>query len=134
MRYAKRSKGVNKLNIHVTHMKILIVDDSQFMREVLKGILVESGYTDIIEGADGKDGMEKIAKERPDLVLLDIVMPIMDGLEVLKQLGREMKFIVISAVGQEKMIQDSMKFGARDYIIKPFEKDKVLGAIRAVIA
>ncbi len=115
-------------------MKILIADDSQFMRNVLKDILQGAGYTDIVECTDGKACMAKYASEKPDLILLDIIMPEMDGTEVLKKLGHEAKIVVISAVGQEKMIEEAKSLGALDYIVKPFENAQVLETVRKAIS
>ncbi|MBI4811965.1 response regulator [Candidatus Falkowbacteria bacterium] len=114
-------------------MKILITDDSQFMRKVLKDILHDAGYMDLVECADGKECLTKYAEGKPNLVLLDIIMPEVDGIEVLKKIGKEAKVIVISAVGQEKMVEEAKKLGALDYIVKPFDNNKVLEAVRAVL-
>lgn len=113
--------------------KILIADDSQFMRNVLKDILHGAGYTDTLECADGKECLAKYAAEKPDLVLLDIIMPDVDGLEVLKKLGKDAKIVVISAVGQEKMIEEAKKLGALDYIVKPFDNAKVIEAVKKAL-
>ena len=114
-------------------MKILIADDSQFMRKVLKDILQDAGYTDLVECADGKECMAKYASEKPDLILLDIIMPEVDGIAVLKEIGKVAKILVISAVGQEKMVEEAKNLGALDYIVKPFDNNKVLEAVRAVL-
>jgi two-component system, chemotaxis family, chemotaxis protein CheY len=110
--------------------KILIAEDSQFMRNVLKDIL--SDYK-IVETSNGKEALEKYQSEKPDLVLLDIIMPEVDGIEVLKSIGKEAKVIVISAVGQEKMVEEAKNLGALDYIIKPFENEKILEKIKEVL-
>ncbi|TSC94021.1 MAG: Response regulator containing CheY-like receiver, AAA-type ATPase, and DNA-binding domain [Parcubacteria group bacterium Licking1014_1] len=114
-------------------MKILIADDSQFMRKVLKDILNAAGHTDLVECADGKECMAKYASEKPDLILLDIIMPELDGMEVLKKIGHEAKIVVISAVGQEKMVEEAKKLGALDYIVKPFDNTQVLGTVKKII-
>lgn len=114
-------------------MKILIADDSQFMRKVLKDILLEAGYADICECVDGNECLAKYESEKPDLILLDIIMPEVDGIEVLKKIGATAKIIVISAVGQEKMINEAKKLGALDYIVKPFDNEKVLEVIRVAL-
>lgn len=113
-------------------MKILIAEDSSFMRNVLKDILSEQGH-DLIEAANGKETLEKYDVEKPDLVLLDIIMPEVDGMEVLRKIGRTAKIVVISAVGQEKMIEEAKKLGALDYIVKPFDNDKVLEAVKKAL-
>ncbi|MGB2762505.1 MAG: response regulator [Minisyncoccales bacterium] len=112
--------------------KILIADDSQFMRINLKDILKGEGY-EIIESADGKEALEKFKTEKPDLMLLDIIMPEVDGMEVLKKIGKKAKIIVISAVGQEKMVNEAKNLGAIDYIVKPFENEKVIEIVKKVL-
>jgi two-component system, chemotaxis family, chemotaxis protein CheY len=112
-------------------MKILIADDSQFMRTILKDIAESADY-EVVEAQDGKETLEKLEQEKPDLLLLDVIMPNMDGMEVLKKLGGKTKVIVISAVGQEKMINEAKELGASDYIVKPFDASKVLETIKRV--
>jgi two-component system, chemotaxis family, chemotaxis protein CheY len=113
-------------------MKILIVDDSQFMRNVLKDIVSSKGHSSV-EASNGNEMLEKLQTEKPDLVLLDIIMPELDGMEVLKKIGKEAKVIVVSAVGQEKMVDEAKKLGALDYIVKPFDNEKVLNTIDEVM-
>lgn len=112
--------------------KILIADDSQFMRTSLKDILKKESH-EIIESADGKEAIEKFEADKPDLVLLDIIMPEVDGMEVLKKIGKKAKIIVISAVGQEKMVNEAKELGALDYIVKPFKNEKVLEIVKKVL-
>jgi len=112
--------------------KILVADDSQFMRTTLKDILTEDGH-EVIEAADGKEALEQFEAEKPDLILLDIIMPEVDGMEVLKKIGKTAKIIVISAVGQEKMVDDAKELGALDYIVKPFDNKKVLEVVKRTI-
>lgn len=113
-------------------MKILIADDSIFMRNVLKDILAKVGH-ELIDAENGKEALEKYDSEKPDLVLLDIIMPEVDGIEVLKKIGKTAKVIVISAVGQEKMVEEAKSLGALDYIVKPFDNEKVLEAVKNVL-
>ena len=112
---------------------ILIADDSQFMRTMLKDILHGAEYTDTIECADGKECMAKYASEKPDLVLLDLIMPELHGMEVLKKIGKEGKVIVISALGQEKIVEEAKGLGALGYIVKPFDNNQVLEAVKKAI-
>lgn len=112
---------------------ILIADDSSFMRKILMGILEESGYSKFIECGTGSECIEKCKSEHPDLVLLDIIMPGMDGLEALKKIGNAVPVLMVSAIGQEKYIEDAKKLGAKGYIIKPFQPNIVLGEIRKVL-
>lgn len=109
-------------------MKILIADDSIFMRNVLKDILSKEGH-ELIEAENGKETLEKFNIDKPDLVLLDIIMPEVDGIEVLRRIGKAAKIVVISAVGQEKMVEEAKNLGALDYIVKPFDNAKVLEAV-----
>jgi two-component system, chemotaxis family, chemotaxis protein CheY len=109
--------------------KILIAEDSQFMRGVLADILKELGHQ-FIEAENGTQALEMITKENPDLVLLDIIMPGEDGIKVLQKVGETSKIVVISAVGQEKMVDQAKSLGAKDYIIKPFENEKVKQIIK----
>jgi two-component system, chemotaxis family, chemotaxis protein CheY len=107
-----------------THL--LIVDDSQFMRKALRDILESAGYVRITEAVDGKDALEKIRTEKPDFMFLDIIMPETNGIDVLKSLGGTIPAIVVSAVGQDSVVDEAKHFGAKDYIVKPFEKNEVL--------
>ncbi len=116
--------------------KILITDDAAFMRMMLGNILREAGY-EVCEANNGKDMLEKYDIEKPDLVTLDITMPEMDGLQALKLLRQKdpkAKAIMCSAMGQETMVINAIQNGAFDFIVKPFEKSKVLGSIRKVLA
>ncbi|TSC58050.1 MAG: two-component system, chemotaxis family, response regulator CheY [Candidatus Peregrinibacteria bacterium Greene0416_19] len=113
-------------------MKILIVDDSSFMRKILKDLLTAKGHT-LTEAENGAEALQKFASEKPDLILLDIIMPEVNGIEVLKKIGKQAKIVVISAVGQEKMVEEARQLGALDYIVKPFDNDKVLEVITTVL-
>jgi len=114
--------------------KILIADDSAFMRSVLRNILAKEGFADVEEAIDGEDALKKIENGAFDLLLLDIVMPNLDGIGVLKRLPfNKVKVIVISAVGQEKMMNDAKEAGAADFIIKPFEAENVLEAVKKIL-
>src|SRR5258708_18409876 len=98
-------------------MKILIADDSAFMRTIIKGIVVKTKWagSQIIEAADGDEVIAKFNEEKPDLVLLDIVMPKKDGIEALKDIGHAAKSVVtVSSVGQEQVIDQAKSLGAKD--------------------
>lgn len=116
-----------------TTAKILIADDSAFMRKVLMDILKGEGFSQFVECSSGKETLEKIEIEHPDLLLLDIIMPEMDGLAVLKQVGSKIPVVVISAVGQDSMITDAKTNGAKGYIVKPFDKKKVIEEIGKIL-
>lgn len=116
-------------------MKILIADDSEFMRQILKGIILKSNLKDatIIEAEDGDDTITKINAEQPDLVLLDIIMPKKDGISVLKEVGKSASMIVmVSSVGQAEVIAEAKSLGAKDYIVKPFEAKQVTEILNAL--
>ncbi len=113
--------------------KILIADDSAFMRQVLIDCLKVEGYNNFVECENGLQCIEKFESEKPDLVLLDLIMPEMDGIEVLKKIGSKAKIIVISAIGQNKMIDDAKKYGAKGFIIKPFDQAKINEEINKIL-
>jgi len=111
--------------------KILIIDDSALSRKMLKGILIEGGY-DVIEAAEGVSGIEKYFLERPAVVILDLLMEAMPGLEVLKkikQLDQNACIIVATADIQEATKEEVMNEGATAFINKPFKKETVLDAV-----
>ena len=112
--------------------KVLITDDAAFMRMMIARMLETEGYN-IVEACDGIDMLKKYEEHHPDIVTLDITMPKMDGLEAIKQLKLkypEAKVIMCSAMGQKVMVLDAMKSGACDFIVKPFQKEKVLETIK----
>ena len=116
--------------------KILIADDSAFMRTVLKDIVSDSNWKDaqVIEAGDGEEAVSKFNQEKPDLVLLDIVMPKKDGIEVLKQIGSIAHAVVIvSSVGQDKTIEDAKALGAKQYIVKPFDAKQVIETLNSLL-
>lgn len=114
--------------------KILIADDSSFMRKVLKGILEGEGFSDFIECENGKECLEAFRKETPGIVFLDVVMPEVDGLEVLRRIGGQAKIIMVSAVGQEKIINEAKELGASGYITKPFNWKEVADEAKKVLS
>ena len=114
-------------------MKILIVDDAMFMRKVIRRTLEANGYTDIIEAGDGEQALDIFEKEHPRLILLDITMPGMSGLDVLEKIMKidsQVKVIMCSAMGQEMMIQKAIFSGALDFIVKPFKEEEFIRVIR----
>ncbi len=111
--------------------KILIIDDAAFMRMMLKKILASTG-NELVEAVDGADGVSKYKEHKPNLVLLDIVMPNVDGIECLKQiitLDKSARVVMCSSIGQQTVVNDAVKIGARDFIIKPFDAAKVLEVV-----
>ena len=116
--------------------KILTVDDAAFMRKVIKDTLSKAGYTEIFEAEDGAMAVEKYNEIKPDLVLMDITMPEMDGIAALKGIksaDANAKVIMCSAMGQQAMVIESIQAGAKDFIVKPFQPDRVLEAVKKVI-
>ncbi len=116
--------------------KILLVDDAAFMRMMLKDTLTKNGYTDIYEAVDGADAVEKFKEIGPDLVVMDITMPNMDGLEALKAiraLNGSANVVMCSAMGQESMVMDAVRSGAKDFIVKPFKPDRVLKTVNSIL-
>lgn len=115
---------------------ILIVDDSKTSRKILRGILEEAGYTIVDEATNGEEGCLKYRELKPDLVTMDITMPVMDGLEALQVMKKDdenAKIVMITALGQkDKMIQ-AIKNGAAEFITKPFEDEEVVKAINKVL-
>ncbi|MGM0873678.1 MAG: response regulator [Bacillota bacterium] len=112
--------------------KIMIVDDAAFMRMMIKDILTKNGYEVVAEAADGLQAVEKYKEHKPDLVTMDITMPEMDGIAALKeikQINANAKVIMCSAMGQQAMVIDAIQAGAKDFIVKPFQADRVLEAI-----
>jgi two-component system chemotaxis response regulator CheY len=116
--------------------RILVVDDAAFMRMMIKDILVKGGYDVVGEASDGAQAIEKYKELSPDLVTLDITMPEMDGITSLKEIKNiddEAKVIMCSAMGQQAMVIDAIQAGAKDFIVKPFQGDRVLEAIKKAI-
>ena len=116
--------------------RILIVDDAAFMRMMLKDILTKNGFEICGEASNGKDALEKYKELNPDLVTLDITMPDMDGLTALKELrniDNDVKVIMCSAMGQQAMVIDAIQAGAKDFIVKPFQAERVLEAVKKVV-
>ncbi len=116
--------------------KILLVDDAAFMRMMIKDTLSKNGYTDLHEAADGAQAVEKFEELNPDLVIMDITMPNMDGLEALKAIiaaHPDAKVVMCSAMGQEAMVIEAIKFGAKDFIVKPFKPDRILKTVSSIL-
>ena len=116
--------------------RILIVDDAAFMRMMIKDILTKNGFEVVGEAADGREAVEKYKELSPDLVTMDITMPEMDGVSALKeikQINANAKVIMCSAMGQQAMGIDAIQAGAKDFIVKPFQADRVIDAIQKVL-
>jgi len=116
--------------------KVLIVDDAAFMRMMIKEILTKNGYTVVGEASDGAQAVEKYKELDPDLVTMDITMPEMDGITALKEIKKidaNARVIMCSAMGQQAMVIDAIQAGAKDFIVKPFQADRVIEAIKKTL-
>ena len=115
---------------------ILICDDAAFMRMMIKDILSKNGYNVAGEAENGARAVEKYAEFKPDLVLMDITMPEMDGIQALKKIKESdpsALVIMCSAMGQQAMVIESIQAGAKDFIVKPFQADRVIEAVKKVV-
>ena len=115
---------------------ILICDDAAFMRMMIKDILTKNGYNVAGEAENGAKAVEKYNELEPDLVLMDITMPEMDGIQALKNIKASdagAQVIMCSAMGQQAMVIEAIQAGAKDFIVKPFQADRVLEAVKKVV-
>jgi two-component system, chemotaxis family, chemotaxis protein CheY len=115
--------------------KVLVVDDAAFMRVRACKVLQENGH-EVVQAENGAEAVRLYAEHRPDAVLLDITMPEMDGLTALKEIRKvdpEAKVAMVTAMGQQSMIMDAIKSGAKDFVVKPFQPDRVLAAVKKLI-
>ncbi len=115
----------------------MLVDDAAFMRMMVKDALTKAGYTDLIEAQDGAEAVEKFNAENPDLVFMDITMPNKDGLEALKEIKAahpNANIVMCSAMGQEAMVIEAIKSGAKDFIVKPFKPDRILATAEKILS
>ncbi|AGC68999.1 chemotaxis protein CheY [Thermoclostridium stercorarium subsp. stercorarium DSM 8532] len=122
----------------MTKVSFVIVDDAIFMRTLLRKLIEEiDGYTVVAEASNGKEAIEAAQKYQPDIMTLDITMPEMDGIMALPKIvevSPKTRVIVVSAMGQQSIVIDAIKMGAKDFIVKPFEKYKVYQTIQNVLA
>jgi two-component system chemotaxis response regulator CheY len=115
--------------------KILIVDDAEFLRVRISKMLTGDGF-EVIEAENGAQAVETYRTTNPDLVLMDITMPEMDGLTALKHIRSydpKARVVMLTALGQESVVLEAIKSGARDFVVKPFERERVLGAINKLL-
>lgn len=111
---------------------ILVVDDAAFMRMMIRDILAKEGYV-IHEAVNGRDALEKYDEVHPDLVTMDITMPEMNGLDALREIRTSdpvARVLMVSAMGQQKMIVEALEAGAMDFLVKPFQPTKVLETVK----
>lgn len=112
--------------------KILIVDDSRTSRKVLRGILEEAGHEIVDEAVNGQEGVQKFQSAKPDLVTMDITMPVLDGMEALKMIKAfkaDSKVVMVTAAGQKNKMIDCIKLGADEFLTKPFDKTEIVNVI-----
>ena len=118
-------------------MRVLVVDDALYMRSMIRDILTNSGRFEVVgEAANGREAVERFQELRPDLVTMDIVMPELDGIEATREiLGRNpgAVIVMVSALGQEALVIESISAGAKDFIVKPFTSEKVLKVVDNVL-
>ncbi len=117
--------------------RILVVDDAAFMRMTIKKMIEPHGHTVIAEAENGVEAVKKFIEFKPDVVLLDITMPEMNGVEALrriKEIQPTAKVIICSAMGQQAMVAQTIQYGAKDFIVKPFVEDRLIAAIDKVMS
>lgn len=115
---------------------VLVVDDAAFMRMMLKDILEKNGFKVVGEAANGEEAVKKYKDLKPDVVTMDITMPVLDGIKAVKKIKKidpEAKILMVSAMGQEKLIIESIEAGAEDFIVKPFQPGKVVEAVKKCV-
>ena len=116
-------------------LRILIVDDALFMRNMLRDIFVSAGYEVVGEAGNGQEAVERYRELRPDLVTMDIVMPLRSGIEALQDIMSfhpQARVVMCSALGQETLVVEAVEAGASDFIVKPFKAERVLEVVRRV--
>lgn len=116
--------------------KIMIVDDAAFMRMMIKNSLTSNGYTNLVEACDGQAAVDAYNNEKPDLIIMDITMPNLDGIQALqaiKTMDPAAKIVMCSAMGQESMVVEAIRFGALDFIVKPFKPDRIMQTVSKIL-
>ena len=116
--------------------KVLVVDDAAFMRLNLKNIIEDMGFKIVAEAENGKEGVEKYKEHNPDLVTMDITMPEMDGISATKEIKNfddNAKVLVCSAMGQQSLVIEAIEAGAKDFIVKPFERTRIREAMNKIL-
>ena len=115
---------------------VLIADDAMFMRSILKDILTKAGYTVCGEASNGKEALEKYKELMPDLVTMDMVMPEMTGIDVVREIVKfdpNARVLMCTAMGQQALVTEAIQAGAKDYVIKPFQPSRVLEAVKRIL-
>jgi len=116
--------------------RVLIVDDAAFMRMMIKNVLTQNGYEVTGEASNGQEALVLYEKVKPDLVTLDITMPEMDGIQTLKELLKmdpSANVIMVTAMGQQQLVIEAIQVGAKDFVVKPFQPDRLIEAVRKAL-
>ena len=116
--------------------KVLITDDTAFMRMTLRNVLEKNGYEIVGEAADGQQAVEQYSQFQPDLVTMDITMPNMDGIAAARKIIEQYpdaRIVMVSAMGQKALVVEALTAGAKDFIVKPFQPDRILEALAKVV-
>jgi two-component system chemotaxis response regulator CheY len=116
--------------------KVMVVDDAAFMRLRACKVLQDNGH-DVVQAENGAEAVRQYAEHRPDAVLMDITMPEMDGLAALKEIKKldpAARVAMVTAMGQQAIVMEALKAGAKDFVLKPFQPDRVLGALHKLLA
>jgi two-component system chemotaxis response regulator CheY len=116
--------------------RVLIVDDAAFMRMMIKDILVKNGYEIVGEAANGNEALERYKEVKPDVVTMDITMPEQDGIAAVKEImsvDSGAVIIMCSAMGQQAMVMEAIQAGAKDFIVKPFQQERVIQALQKAV-
>ena len=121
--------------------KIMLVDDAAFMRMIIKNAWTQKGYSNFVEAQDGAEAVKKYDEEKPDLVIMDITMPNMDGLQALKKIRESdtsAKIVMCTAMGggaieQDSIVVDAIKSGAKDFIVKPFNAERIVQTVNSIL-
>jgi len=131
------NKTINQEVNYKMGKKILIVDDATFIRTMVKDILIPKGFEIAGEAANGNEAVQKYFEIKPDLVTMDITMKEKDGLQAAKEIlakDPNARIIMVTALGQEKMLIDAFKIGVKDFVVKPFEPERILSAVEKALA
>ena len=118
-------------------IKVLIVDDAVFMRNMIREVFTPDRFEVVAEAANGQEAIERYKQHKPDLVTMDIVMPMMSGIDATRAIVEadpQAKIIMCSALGQEALVMEALDAGASDFIVKPFQPDDVLKVVNKVLA
>ena len=116
--------------------KVLVVDDTKFMRDILKNILKKKDLEIAGEASNGREAVEKFKELKPDLVTMDIIMPEMDGIEAVKkimEINPSARVLMCSAMGQQALVVEAVQAGAKDFVVKPFQASRVLEAVQRLL-